>query len=239
MSMGIFPVRFCNNKSSSGTINFDSSDLPVTTSELEYLEYYIKVNYVDSGTPINSLQMEKDLKNLDKIPKHLAVLFWGKIEEKRLKEAAQLCCWAWRSGVKMLSIYDVEDDLKHNAQLLQFHIDAFSKHFFIHEKFVPIIRVTALGISTKYSNNEDSNLPDMHVNLISYADGRTRIVEVTKNFSEEVKQGKMISDELDVEELDRRLSVPQFSEPQLLILFSPKVELEGFPPWHIRLTEIL
>ncbi|CAG8772173.1 36925_t:CDS:2, partial [Racocetra persica] len=125
-------------------------------------------------------------------------------------------------------------DLKNSAQLLQSYIDTFSRHFFIHEKFIPIIRVTALGVS----NNEDSNLPDMQVNLTSYTDGRTRIVEVTKNMAEDIIQGKMKIDELDIGELDRRLSVAQFSEPQLLILFSPKIELEGFPPWHIHLTEI-
>lgn len=29
------------------------------------------------------------------------------------------------------------------------------------------------------------------------------------------------------------------TEPDLLILFSPRVYLQGFPPWQIRLTEIL
>ena len=29
------------------------------------------------------------------------------------------------------------------------------------------------------------------------------------------------------------------TEPDLLILFSPRVDLQGFPPWQIRLTEIL
>ncbi|RIB01358.1 Decaprenyl diphosphate synthase-like protein [Gigaspora rosea] len=188
----------------------------------------------------HDITFQQDLKILDKIPKHLAVLFWGEINEKRLKEAAQLCCWSWCSGIKMLSIYNVEDDLKNNAQLLQSYIDTFSRHFFIHEKFIPIIRVTALCASKKpiYSNNEDSNLPDMQVNLISYADGRPWIAEVTKNLAEDVIQGKITSDELNIEELDRRISVPHFSEPQLLILFSPKIELEGFPPWHIHLTEI-
>ena len=29
------------------------------------------------------------------------------------------------------------------------------------------------------------------------------------------------------------------TEPDLLILFAPRVDLQGFPPWQIRLTEIL
>ena len=29
------------------------------------------------------------------------------------------------------------------------------------------------------------------------------------------------------------------TEPDLLILFSPRVDLQGFPPWQIRVTEIL
>ncbi|CAG8772983.1 6457_t:CDS:2, partial [Acaulospora morrowiae] len=53
-----------------------------------------------------------------------------------------------------------------------------------------------------------------------------------------VIEGRFKSDDLDIGELDRRLSVPKFPEPQLLILFSPNVDIDGFPPWHIHLTEI-
>lgn len=28
------------------------------------------------------------------------------------------------------------------------------------------------------------------------------------------------------------------SEPDLVIIFGPKLDLDGFPPWHVRLSEI-
>lgn len=38
--------------------------------------------------------------------------------------------------------------------------------------------------------------------------------------------------------IDAELSEGIMPEPDLLILFSPHVELSGYPPWQIRLTEI-
>jgi dehydrodolichyl diphosphate syntase complex subunit NUS1 len=39
--------------------------------------------------------------------------------------------------------------------------------------------------------------------------------------------------------IDAQLSDHVSGEPDLLILFSPTVKLQGYPPWQLRLTEIL
>ncbi|CAG8465519.1 665_t:CDS:2 [Diversispora eburnea] len=143
-------------------------------------------------------------------------MFWGDIKEKTMIEAAQLCCWTWCFGIKVLSIYEAEDinlnpgNLKQNANSLQSHINNISRQFFIHEKIVPKIRVTALDTSINYAHFENKDLN---------------------------KSGKFKSDDLDIAELDRRL-IPKFSEPQLIIFFSPNIDIDGFPPWHIHLTEL-
>ncbi|CAG8788267.1 6358_t:CDS:1, partial [Acaulospora morrowiae] len=58
--------------------------------------------------PVNRSQMLDDINELDKIPKHLAVMFWGDVKEEEMVKAAQLCCWAWCYGIKVLSIYEAE-----------------------------------------------------------------------------------------------------------------------------------
>jgi len=38
--------------------------------------------------------------------------------------------------------------------------------------------------------------------------------------------------------VDAEITESVMGEPDLLILFGPSVELQGYPPWQIRLTEI-
>jgi hypothetical protein len=57
--------------------------------------------------PKSPTQLIGDIKSLNKIPKHLAVMFWSDdVQEERLIEMAQLCCWSWCFGVKIVSIYE-------------------------------------------------------------------------------------------------------------------------------------
>jgi len=194
----------------------------------------IPLLFLRRRTPTSPTQLIGDIKHLNKIPKHLAVMFWSDdVQEERLIEIAQLCCWSWCFGVKIMSIYEPEGRLKNYAHLLQSHINIVSQQFFILEKIIPTIQVTSL--SSSYTENES----DLLVNLISRSDGRAQIAEMTKSLTEDVIQEKIKYEDVNIQELDKRLSIPQFPEPQLLILFSPKIDLDGFPPWHIHLTEIL
>ncbi|CAG8617908.1 7746_t:CDS:2, partial [Acaulospora colombiana] len=139
--------------------------------------------------------MLDDINGLDKIPKHLAVMFWGDIREETLIEAAQLCCWAWCFGIKVLSVYEAE------------------------EKILPSMRVTALEESTinAHLESEDLGQPDLQVNLVSREDGRMRIVETTKSLANDVIQGRFKSDDLDIGELNRRLSATTSENPDMIL----------------------
>ncbi|CAG8458845.1 9951_t:CDS:2, partial [Ambispora gerdemannii] len=210
-------------------------------------------------------KVREDVKQLEKVPKHLAVLYWRKYEageerqEKTVEktktsnsemiigfnEISQLCCWALCTGIRVLSLYEAKDNLKSNADLLQSHIEIATRQFFANDKIIPTTRVSALGggdflsaQSIKNTEGDDGFVPDLQVNLVSREDGRGHIVKVTKSLVYDTLKGKTKSDKIDIEEVDRRLNVPQFPEPQLLITFAPEIDLDGFPPWHIRLTEI-
>ncbi|CAB4394322.1 unnamed protein product [Rhizophagus irregularis] len=198
----------------------------------------IPLLFLRNRTPTCASQLSGDIKYLDKIPKHLAVMFWSDdIQEERLIEAAQLCCWAWCFGVKTVSIYEPEGHLKEYIQLLQYHINTVSREFISLEKILPTIQVTSPSSISSPIENE-TNQSDLLVNLISRSDGRARIVETTKSLTKDVIQEKIKYDDVNIQELDRRLKIFQIPEPQLLISFSSRIDLDGFPPWQIHLTEI-
>jgi undecaprenyl pyrophosphate synthase len=52
------------------------------------------------------------------------------------------------------------------------------------------------------------------------------------------QQNKIAPKDITPELIDSELSESVMAEPDLLILFSPIVKLNGYPPWQLRLTEI-
>lgn len=53
------------------------------------------------------------------------------------------------------------------------------------------------------------------------------------------QKDKILSDDITAEVVDAELTESVMDEPELLILFGPGVKLDGYPPWQVRLTEIL
>lgn len=51
--------------------------------------------------------------------------------------------------------------------------------------------------------------------------------------------GKIAPEDVTQELIEAEISGSVMSEPDLLIIFSPYVILKGYPPWQLRLTEIL
>jgi hypothetical protein len=78
----------------------------------------------------------------------------------------------------------------------------------------------------------------LSVLLLSAEDGRDSIVDLTKTLTEMSQRNKLSSADISIELVDAELSESIMGEPDLLILFGPHVELSGYPPWQIRLTEI-
>jgi dehydrodolichyl diphosphate syntase complex subunit NUS1 len=85
-----------------------------------------------------------------------------------------------------------------------------------------------------------SGAPIKHLSilLISSEDGRDSLVDLTKTLAEMSQRSKLSSKDISMDLIDAEISESVMSEPELLILFSPSVELAGYPPWQVRLTEI-
>lgn len=87
-------------------------------------------------------------------------------------------------------------------------------------------------------NGIDHQEPSLAVMLIDVDDGRESIVTLTKVLTEMVQKSKISAEDITSEVIDSELSHAVMGEPDLLIAFSSYVDLQGYPPWQIRLTEI-
>jgi dehydrodolichyl diphosphate syntase complex subunit NUS1 len=105
--------------------------------------------------------------------------------------------------------------------------------------------------------------------LMSAADGRETLVDLTKTLTEMAQNGKLSPEDISSELIDAEISEitsqpsqstpaslegaatadcatvpadlfhPVKAEPDLLIVFGPYLNLDGYPPWQVRLTEIV
>lgn len=76
------------------------------------------------------------------------------------------------------------------------------------------------------------------VRLMSYEDGRDSLVDLTKTLAEMAQRNKVDPAHIDEGLLDEELKESVMEESDLLIIFGAYVEFHGYPPWHLRLTEV-
>lgn len=88
------------------------------------------------------------------------------------------------------------------------------------------------------SRIENDGLKHLSVMILSAEDGRDSIVDLTKTLADMSQRGKISTSDITIELVDAELSESVMGEPDLLLLFGPRVELVGYPPWQVRLTEI-
>lgn len=142
----------------------------------------------------------------------------------------------------MLSIYEKTGALKtripatHRAVSRKFgtYFGAQNPGLSIKAPHVPSME----SAPTTPTSDGSNSLGNLSILLISEEDGQDSIVDLTKTLTEMSQRGKISADEINIDLIDAELSESVMSEPELLILFGPTVELDGYPPWQIRLTEI-
>lgn len=142
-------------------------------------------------------------------PKHIALSFTNEQDCLDLDAIARLLCWCRQLSIRHITLYDDLGRLKDQQKELFKHIEFIMKSFGCEK---PVNRLDGL-------------------NIISKTDGREK-------FLSEVKEIVMLKpDSIDLETVNSRAGWP--SDPDLLISFGSPLCLYGFPPWQLRLTEIL
>ena len=99
------------------------------------------------------------------------------------------------------------------------------------------VRRTRTSSSSSVTTPSDQE-KHLSVMLLSAEDGRDSIVDLTKTLAEMAQRGKISPQDVTIDLVDAELAESVMTDPDLLILFSPSVDLQGYPPWQVRLTEI-
>merc|ERR1711964_908129 len=167
------------------------------------------------------------------LPKHLSVIL--KLEdggrggaglEALVDEVAELSAWCACVGIPMLSIYEKTGILKGYVPATHRTISRKLSSYFGPQQPALSLRAPHIPSMESASSTPTSEAPrsNLSVLLLLAEDGRDSLVDLTKTLAEMSQHSK--------------LSESVMGEPELLILFGPTVELSGYPPWQIRLTEI-
>ncbi|KAL9600433.1 MAG: hypothetical protein Q9219_003186 [cf. Caloplaca sp. 3 TL-2023] len=191
--------------------------------------------------------IRQDVRNLNKIPHHLSVILEIKEGEqgpagleKLLDDVAEIAAWSAGAGIPMLSVYEKTGALKNHLQ--RTHRTVSSKLYAYFGRRVPSLQIQAPHMPSFLNGDESqqSSPPTGHLSilLLSAEDGRSTLVDLTKTLTEMSQRNKLSTNDISSDLIDAEISESVMAEPDLLILFGPIVNLQGYPPWQIRLTEI-
>lgn len=197
--------------------------------------------------------IQKDVKGLSRIPEHVSVVLaledggrGGAGLEILIDEVAEIAAWCACVGIPMLSVYEQTGILKAYIPAAHRAISVKLSSYFGTQQ--PALSIRAPHVASLESapttpitsRTPDPNLqpPQLSLLFLSEEDGRDSIVDLTKTLAEMAQRSKLSPADISVDLVDAELSEGVMSEPDLLILFGPRAELSGYPPWQIRLTEI-
>ncbi|KAL9133214.1 MAG: hypothetical protein Q9175_005608 [Cornicularia normoerica] len=193
--------------------------------------------------------IRQDVKNVNRIPKHLSVILELKGEEMGtagletlMDEVAEISAWCSCVGIPMLSIYERTGILK--AYIPTTHRTVTMKLHDYFGRYIPSLQVRAPHVPSYLNggSSEDGGVSmssgHLSILLLSAEDGRSTLVDLTKTLAEMSQRKKLSPNDISLDLVDAEITESVMGEPDLLVLFGPGVELQGYPPWQIRLTEI-
>lgn len=194
--------------------------------------------------PSNTPQLiRQDVTKLDKIPHRLAAILEMKSAgsvgggaKGLMNDGSEVVCWTVSAGIKHLILYDFDGILKKNVLEFREEIRAkLSKYF--GPSNVPKFALRIPHKNKVYFSNDDSDKVSLEISLLSNRDGRQTIVDLTKTMAELTKSKELKAEDITMRLMDKELTQLVGPEPDLLLYFGPSLDLQGFPPWHLRLTE--
>ncbi|KAL3470080.1 Decaprenyl diphosphate synthase-like protein [Aspergillus californicus] len=210
--------------------------------------------------------IRKDVKGLDRLPEHLSVILSLCKEDDALPilmdDVAELVSWTASAGIPVLSVYEKSGALKSCIPALHQAItNKLSTYFGSSQQ--PALQLFAPHHPI-YDHHQDGTSPHdtLVVLLLSATDGQETFVDLTKTLAEMSQNGKLSPEDITMELVDAEISeittrpsqellstsvrgkpsplgeITIKPEPDLLLVFGPFLKLDGYPPWHIRLTEM-
>ncbi|TID15044.1 hypothetical protein CANINC_004715 [Pichia inconspicua] len=221
----------------------------VNRSKIKFLSMAYKSD--DDPSIINS-----DINKLPKIPQRLAVILNYKSEQEEGGGIEGLCndsalnaAWCVSGGIPDLTIYEVTGTLKKSINELNSAILRKFEAYFGTESMpnylikIPHLNQVYAGVRGELIDKTETGVEkdeeyQINITLLSKVDGRSTIVELTKVMALMTKNGELKQSDITIKFIDRELKQLVGEEPDLIVMFTPYLDLQGFPPWHIRLSEM-
>lgn len=212
-----------------------------------YLKY-LTLTYYPSKSP---QVIRDDVNRLTKIPKILSCILDLKDDDDEnggkdglIASIGELSAWCLSAGIGKLIIYEftgclgqtndcIADVKKEITKTLTLYFDTDS----IPKFSIRVPHKNMIIYSDNYKSEQDQNV-DLEIDLISRVDGKPTVVELTKTMSELAANKELLIKDITIELIDEELRELVGPEPDLLISFAPSLNLEDYPPWQIRLSEI-
>lgn len=203
--------------------------------KLRHAQYYLQRRKYNLGSPVD---IRAEVAKLPKIPNHVGfVLNYHALGGLGglVDAGGELCGWALGAGTPVLTIYERTGALKRED--LQSLADAFVSALrrYYGRQSVPHIVVRK---NQQFVEAGDVGDTALTVQLMAESDGKPFIVELAREFSAELRNGLLSDDEITVERIHKLHLERVGAEPDLLVMFSSYLDLEGFSPWLSRISEL-
>ncbi|ORY66382.1 Met-10+ like-protein-domain-containing protein [Pseudomassariella vexata] len=195
--------------------------------------------------------IKKDVEKLSRKPNHVSVILTlenggkrGDAIEKLINEVADVAAWCKSAGIPLLSVYEKRGALKNHMPYVHRIVNRKLQEWF--GKFqAPVFHLHCRGEESIHPHNYNviagragAEKEHFQILLLSAEDGRESMVDLTKVFAVMAQRSKLSAADITADVIDNELTEAVMAEPDLLVSFSPFVDLQGYPPWQIRLTEI-
>ena len=201
----------------------------------------------------------------ENLPKHIAIIMdgnrrWAKKQGKPAafghkagaKTLEKIVRYANKIGIEHITVYAfstenwkrAEDEVSALMMLMQSYLDEYSKRADSENIKVKIIG-TKTGLSKKMQKQIDEcmertkNNTGIVFNIALNYGWREEILHAVKDIAKEVKEGKILPEDLTEKDIEKRLYLNGQPDPDLLIRTSGEIRLSNFLPWQLSYSEFL
>ncbi|CAO3657787.1 unnamed protein product [Umbelopsis vinacea] len=148
-----------------------------------------------------------------------------------IQDICNTCVWSSELGVQELSVFESSGYLKRRTAHVQ---NQLSKAF----EDWQISNGQATGTSVRPAHSKGFKL-----SIFAIEDGKAHVAQVAKQMAIAVTEGgRFTSDDINIQLVDKWMT-ESISEPELAMICYGSahdyIELNGFLPWHMRLTEFI
>lgn len=225
---------------------------------------WINLSYYHNRTPE---LIRQDVMSLKKVPRHVAVVLRLREGEEGggldglLTQTSELVAWCIGAEIEELTIYERTGQLKDLAKRdVRKRIEKNLKIYFGADALPSFkLRVPPItgpesttvggsqrtsGVDPESSTSATKRGPKTRndikivVNLIAEEDGIPCITQLTQTLGDLAKEGQIRAKDVTISTITHELHQLVITDPDVILISGPIIDLEGFPPWQMRLSEI-